>query len=98
MQVFVTVRPENGRYVARLSDSDQYKADGDTAAAAVATLRREVERLVRGGELVFLDVPAVPIAQPAIEPLNPEYREHMREIVAEIYRARDEEKAREFPE
>ena len=97
MQLLVSVRPENGWFVARLGDSDRYKMDGDTAAAAVAALRREVERLVRGGELVLLDVPVVIEPMPKREP-DPLYQEHMRDIVAEIYRARDEEKAREFPE
>lgn len=97
MQVLVSVRPENGRFVARLNDSDRYKADGATAESAVAALRREFERLVRGGELVFLDVPTL-VVQPTSRQLDPMYQEHMRELVAEIYRARDEEKAREFPE
>jgi hypothetical protein len=98
MQVLVSVRPENGRFVARLGDSDRYKADGDTAAAAVAGLRREVERLARGGELLSFDLP-VGVEPPTLpQQEDPEYQEFMRDIVDEIYRARDEEKAREFPE
>jgi hypothetical protein len=98
MQVLVSVRPENGRFVARLADSDRYRMDGETAASAVAALQRELERIARGGELVFVDVPEVSIPVTARPERSESHKELLRQITAEAYRARDEEKAREFPE
>jgi hypothetical protein len=54
-------------------------------------------RIARGGELVFVDVPlAAPVES---RPERSEaHKELLRQIAADAYRARDEEKALEFPE
>ncbi len=97
MQMFVTVRNENGRYVARLQNDDRYKAEGTTANEAVEKINREVERLVSRGEIRFVDIP-VPQTVPAS--LGGTFRDDptLREIVADAYRYRDELKTAEFPE
>jgi hypothetical protein len=98
MQVLISVRPENGRFVARLGDSDRYRMDGDTAAAAVAALQRELARIARGGELVLVDVSVVETKPQPMAERSEAHKELLRQITADAYRARDEEKAREFPE
>jgi hypothetical protein len=98
MQLLVSVRPENGRFVARLGDSDRYKMDGETAAAAVAALRQELQRIARGGELVYVDVPVEDSPPPPLVEADEDEKELMRQIVEEAYRYRDELKAAEFPE
>lgn len=98
MQVLISVRPENGRFVARLGDSDRYRMDGDTAAAAVAALQQELARIARGGELLFVDVPVVSSPPPPRAERSEAHKELLRQIAADAYRARDEEKVREFPE
>ncbi len=98
MQVLISVRPENGRFVARLGDSDRYQMDGDTASAAVAALQRELARIARGGELVVVDVPMAVAPLPSPTEADEDEKELMRQVVAEAYRYRDELKAAEFPE
>lgn len=72
-------------------------ADGATREEAVETLRTDLLTRADRGELVWLDIPrAVP--SDFAGRYTEEEAEITRQMVADIYRERDEQKAREFPE
>lgn len=96
MSLPVTVRQENGEFVARLFGDDNHKATGATADEAMERLTPVAHRLANAGELRRIDVP-IPLHFTR-RVWTEEEREHMREVVAEIYRERDAQKAAEFPD
>lgn len=97
MQLLVSVRPENGRFVANLHGDTDIRGDGTTEDAAVVALEVELERRQRSGELRLIRFPKVAVTD-LVGTYSGEEAEVLREICAEAYRQRDEEKAREFPE
>ena len=97
MMCAVRVTADNGKFRATLVGSPEMTAGGATRDEAVAALRAALDAQASNGEIVWIDVPkATP--RRVREPYTPEQSEMMREIVAEIYRERAAEKAREFPE
>lgn len=99
MNVAVWVEQQNGKCVASVLGAPQLRAVGDTRERAVAALRSEVETHLSAGELLFLDVePQGLLALAGKYQNDPLWIESWKEIEAEIYRQRDEEKLREFPE
>lgn len=97
MTVSVLVTPRDGRFFASVLGSPEVSAAGDTKPAAIDALKAELARRQSAGELVTIDMPPVAVTD-LIGRHSAAYRENLREIVAEAYRLRDEEKAREFPE
>ncbi|MCZ2340306.1 MAG: hypothetical protein LC104_00745 [Bacteroidales bacterium] len=99
MNVAVWVEQQNGKCVASVLGAPQLRAVADTRERAVAALRSEVETHLSAGELLFLDVePQGLLALAGRYEQDDAAREQWDEIITEIYRQRDEEKLREFPE
>jgi hypothetical protein len=91
----VFVEPVAGGYQASLVGDAGVHATGGTADEAVAGVRAVLDaRRARGYYVTLDDTPPAQVRKP----FTPEQRELMDEIVAEIYRERAAEKAREFPE
>jgi hypothetical protein len=97
MHLTVLVTPHEGQFTASVLGSSEVSAVGSTKPAAVESLKVKLWQLQSAGELVTIEMPPVAIAD-LIGTYTTEQRESLREIVAEAYRLRDEEKAREFPE
>lgn len=94
MSVPVWVEQTNGRFVASAAGHPQVRAEADTRDAAVEYVRRMIADRTAAGELVFVD----PTTPPSPTPWTEEERAIMRQVVADIYRERDAQKAAEFPE
>lgn len=91
----VWVEQRNGKFVATAIGAPQVTADGATKELAVAAVTSQLQTRMTAGEVVLVDVPdpAVPSAE-----TNPDVSAAWRELCAEIYRERDAQKAREWPE
>ena len=97
MTIPVWVEQQNGKFTASVPGVPQLKATADTRDDAIRSLSQLVQVCVRRGALVLVEMPEfstmpVPHRVPTEEEI-----EATREMVAEIYRQRDEEKALEFP-
>ena len=97
MTIPVWVEQQNGRFTATVLGAPQLRAVGPTKDDAVAALRSSLNERAATGELTTLDVP-VPAAELPVRHYTEDELAEMREQVAEIYRERDEQKRREFPE
>ena len=97
MTASVLVTPRDGRFTACILGSPEVNAVGDSATAAVSALEVELDRRNRAGELRLIELPPVALSD-RVGTYSAEEKELLREIAAEAYRLRDEEKAREFPE
>ena len=97
MTIPVWVEQTNGRFTATVLGAPQLRADGPSKEQAVAALRADLNARAASGELVTLDVPDPSAAFPPRRYTEDELAD-MRETLAEIYRNRDEQKRREFPE
>lgn len=99
MTIPVWVEQQNGTFTASVPGAPALKAAADTREKAVAALRAEVEARLSAGELLFLDVEPQGLLSLAGRYANDDVsRRAWDDLVAEAYRLRDEEKAREFPE
>jgi uncharacterized NAD(P)/FAD-binding protein YdhS len=99
MQLPVWVEQQNGRFTATVLGAPQLRADGATKEEAVTALRAALTVRVVAGELVFVDAePKGLVTLAGRYADDEEAREMWDEIVTEIYRQRDEQKAQEFPE
>ncbi len=90
----VWVERRDGAFTASVLGAEKLAATAASRDAAVAALVADLGARQSRGELVVVTLPPPP--QPT--PHTPEEKEYLDEIVRDIYRARDEEKAREFPE
>jgi len=97
MSIEVLVTPTEGAFTASILGSSEIHAVGSSKSAAIESLKRKLQQLQLSGELVTIDLPSVAITD-MIGTYTHEHRELLREITAEAYRLRDEEKSREFPE
>jgi hypothetical protein len=98
MTVSVWVEQQDGTFVASVPGVPQLRATGETRDAAIRALSEIVRVFQARGMLVAVNLPDVPVtATPRPQPTEEE-REAWREVVAGIYRERDEQKRREFPE
>lgn len=93
----VIVEPINGRFQASLPGSTTFRFEADTKEQAVAALRADLQARYARGELVWVNVPKMGVSDLAGQ-YTPSEAEAIREIAAEAYRLRDEQKALEFPE
>jgi hypothetical protein len=94
MTVPVWVEQKNGKFTAAVLGAPQVHAEEATKEQAVAAVTAQLRSRVATGEVVLVDVPApLPSRQYTEGDI-----EAMREMVAEIYRERDAQKAAEFPE
>ena len=93
----VRLEQVDGWYRAVLLAAPDVVGTGVTRYDAIMALRAELAARVNRGEVVWVNVP-----QPGEPAGTPEYTEAdaemVREMVAEIYRERDAQKAAEFPE
>ncbi len=97
MSIEVQVTPTNGEFTASILGSSIVHAVGSSKPAAIEALKLKLQQLQNSGELVTIDLPVVSISD-KIGTYTKEHRELLREICAESYRLRDEQKAQEFPE
>ena len=99
MTIPVWVDQQNGKFVASVPGTPGLRAEGDTKDAAVAAVQTQLEAGAASGSLVLLDV-----NKKGLETLIGRYAENevsrqaWEELIAEVYRYRDELKAQEFPE
>ena len=99
MSVPVWVEQQNGKFTATVLGAPQVRADGPTREEAIRALQAAIAGYRDRGQLVLLDAYGFTAAELAARPpLSEEEKEAWQEVVAEIYRERDEQKAREFPE
>ncbi len=98
MTIPVWVEQQNGKFKASVLGVTQLQATGATRDAALLAVRDLVLIRMHQGTLVFLDIPSIQLAEPRHPQPSEEELEATREMLAEIYRERDEEKLREFPE
>ena len=91
----VQIKRHNGTVEAVVVGAPEFRGVGPDREASLAALRDLLQQRMDGGELTELEV------EPAgIHSLAGKYKddETWAEMIADIYRQRDEEKAREFPE
>lgn len=93
----VLVETNGGGFRASVYGAPAIAADGATREEAVETLRTDLVARAGRGELVWLDIPKA-IPSDFVGRYTEEEAEITRKVVADIYRERDEQKAREFPE
>jgi hypothetical protein len=99
MTLPVWVEQRNGRFTASVAGDPRLQADGTTKEEAVLALKMAIDEYRDRGELVLVNMHGFTAAELAARPpLSEEEEEAWREIVDEIYRERDAQKAREFPE
>ena len=98
MTVPVWVEHQNGTFTASVLGAVQLQAGGLTRDQAVAALVAVLNDSQASGQLVLLDVPARATVSSGVRSMNAEETEAWREMCAEIYRERDEQKRLEFPE
>ncbi len=92
----VWVEQLNGTFTATVLGATGLAASAGTKEQAVSALVADLTARQTRGELVMVTLPQ---PQPLPPPQrSPEEEEYLHEIVRDIYRARDEEKDREFPE
>lgn len=96
MSIPVWVEQTNGTFSASVYGTPALRAEGETKDAAIAALLSSLNDSHRGGEIVWVDMPASGPARPG--PLTPEEAEAWHEVVESIYRERDEQKRAEFSE
>jgi hypothetical protein len=91
----ILVQPQHGRFLASVLGSSEMAAEGATKEEALTALRANIDQRFAKGELVLLDVP-----YRAVTDFAGLFRDDptLDEMVKEIYRERDAEKAAEFPE
>lgn len=94
MEIPVIVSRENGHYVASLLGNASVRAEGATREVAVASLSSELSVRANRGELVWIPMPRGTLQLGSHE-FAPEETADFREMVEDIYRARDEQKADE---
>ena len=91
----ILVQPHGGRFQASVLGSPAMAADGATKEEALTALRANIDRRFAQGELVLLDVP-----YRAVTDFAGLFKDDptLEEMVKEIYRERDAQKAAEWPE
>lgn len=98
MTIPVWVEQQNGTFTASVPGVPQLRATGETRDDAIRALSQLVRVFQARGALVMVNMPDVPVAEIPRRQLTEEEEEANREMLAEIYRYRDELKAQEFPE
>jgi hypothetical protein len=98
MTVPVWVEQQNGKYTASVPGVPQLRASAETRDDAIRALSQLVVVFQARGALVAVNMPEVPVAEVPRRQPTEEETEATREMVAEIYRERDRQKAQEFPE
>jgi hypothetical protein len=91
----ILVQPQNGRFQASVLGSPAMTADGATKEEALTALRANIHHRFASGELVLLDVPYRAVTDFAgLFENDPT----LEDLVKDIYRERDAQKAAEWPE
>jgi hypothetical protein len=91
----ILVQPHAGKFQASVLGSSAMVAEGTTKEEALSALRTRIHQRLANGELVLLDVP-----HRAVTDFAGLFQDDptLEEMVKEIYRERDAQKAAEFPE
>lgn len=97
MTIPVWVEQTDGKFTASVLGANPLKATGDTREEAIRAVSQLVQISIRRSALVFVEVPNVPVRDVPRRECTAEEIAATREMVAEIYRQRDEEKTLEFP-
>ena len=97
MTIPVWVEQTDGKFTASVLGATPLEATRDTREEAVHAVSQLVQISIRRGALVFVDVPNVPVREVSRRETTAEELEATREMLAEAYRQRDEEKTLEFP-
>lgn len=97
MSIPVWVEQTDGKFTASVLGATPLEATRDTREEAIRAVSQLVQISIRRGALMFVEVPNVPVRDVARRECTAEEIEATREMVAEIYRQRDEEKTLEFP-
>jgi hypothetical protein len=92
----VQLQQVDGRYRAVLPGMPPVVGVGNSSTEAVIALRAEVAAQISRGEIIWVNIPA--LGEPTGRVFTEEDREAAEEMIAEIYRERDAQKAAEFPE
>jgi hypothetical protein len=89
------VQPHGGRFQASILGSPTMTAEGATKEEALTALRTSIHQRLATGERVLLDVP-----YRAVTDFAGLFKDDptLEEMVKEIYRERDAQKAAEWPE
>jgi hypothetical protein len=98
MNMPVWVEQQDGKFTASVLGSSRLRATGETREDAIRALSQLIQVCQRRGALVVVNMPEVPVADVPRRQWSEEEAEATREMLEEIYRYRDELKAREFPE
>jgi len=98
MTIPVWVEQQNGTFTASVLGASQLRAEGPTKDQAITALVAVLSNSQASGQLVLVDVPGRPTVARVVRPMNEKEEEAWREMCAEIYRERDEQKRLEFPE
>ena len=82
----VLVQAANGKFAANVVGAPEIRGVGKTRSAAVAALKKEIERKIDGGELLSLEIEPV-----GVTALAGTFKDDptLDEIVKEAYRQRD---------
>ncbi len=91
----VWVEQLNGTFTASVLGATGLAATAASRDAAVSALVADLSARQSRGEVVMVTLPQPAETRP---PLSTEEQEAWDEVIAEIYRERDEQKRREFPE
>lgn len=95
----VLIESVNGHFEASLLGSPSIRATGSTKAEAVEVLKHEMNSRASTVEVIWVESPKSGLTDLTGKfPYDPDTAEIEREMVAELYRERDAEKLREFPE
>ena len=97
MKLLVSIRPENGHFVASLPGDERLRAEGGTRENAISSLLILLDQTRTEEELIEVEWPRRGLLSLAGS-VKGEAAEALREIVADAYRLRDEQKAAEFPQ
>ncbi|HEY1187083.1 MAG TPA: hypothetical protein VGE74_05465 [Gemmata sp.] len=91
----ILVQPHAERFQASVLGSPALAADGATKEEALDALRKTIDQSFARGELLLLDMP-----YRAVTDFAGLFKDDptLEEMVKEIYRERDAQKAAEFPE
>ena|GEM_PF-5402068 len=103
MQLLVSVKPENGHYVASVLGSPLVTANGETQELAFGALQTRLRNELESGKILEMEVQAS--SQTAIAPCGNIMEgaglfvgdDTWLEILEEIYRQRDLEQTQELP-
>ncbi len=92
MTIPVWVEQQNGTFTASVLGASQLRAEGPTKDQAITALVAVLSNSQASGQLVLVEVPGRATVARVVAPLNAQEVAAWREMCAEIYRERDQQK------